>query len=659
MMTTTSLTKLHIDIETYSEADLKKVGVYRYVTDPSFEILMMAFALDDDETEIIDLAQGEEIPEWLMKALVNPEILKIAHNANFERTCLQQELGVPMPPEQWYCTAVRASTLGLPRSLEEVGRVLGLESDKAKMKAGKQLIRYFSIPCKPTKRNGGRTRNLPRHEPEQWELYKKYCMRDVDAEREIEKKMEKYPEMIKEEHQLWCLDQYINEKGVLIQTELVNNILAYYETHQDALLDRAREISGLDNPKSISQSKEWLSDQGIETESLTKDTVKELIKETDDDDIQEFLEIRQQLGKTSVSKYDAIRRAINEDNRVRGILQFYGAERTGRWAGRIIQPQNLPKNKMGNLDLARNTIIENDFELLDILYGNPMQVFSELIRTAIIAPKGQTFIVADYSAIEARVIAWLANEKWRLDVFASHGKIYEASAAHMFKVPLESITKDSPERAKGKVAELALGYQGSVGALKAMGGEAMGLSEPEMKSLVDQWRNANANIVRFWYDTEENAKDAINQPGTIFYGPRGVEFQMIHDTLFIKLPNGRRLAYKNAKVQDGSYRSEIIYDGKDQNTGRWTKVNTYGGKLVENITQAVARDCLAAAMMELNKAGYMPTFHVHDEVIVEVPIDTKEKAMKDIKDLMALKLPWTKGLILTADAYDTPYYMKD
>jgi DNA polymerase len=594
-----------------------------------------------------------------MKALVNPEILKIAHNANFERTCLQQELGVPMPPEQWYCTAVRASTLGLPRSLEEVGRVLGLESDKAKMKAGKQLIRYFSIPCKPTKRNGGRTRNLPRHEPEQWELYKKYCMRDVDAEREIEKKMEKYPEMIKEEHQLWCLDQYINEKGVLIQTELVNNILAYYETHQDALLDRAREISGLDNPKSISQSKEWLSDQGIETESLTKDTVKELIKETDDDDIQEFLEIRQQLGKTSVSKYDAIRRAINEDNRVRGILQFYGAERTGRWAGRIIQPQNLPKNKMGNLDLARNTIIENDFELLDILYGNPMQVFSELIRTAIIAPKGQTFIVADYSAIEARVIAWLANEKWRLDVFASHGKIYEASAAHMFKVPLESITKDSPERAKGKVAELALGYQGSVGALKAMGGEAMGLSEPEMKSLVDQWRNANANIVRFWYDTEENAKDAINQPGTIFYGPRGVEFQMIHDTLFIKLPNGRRLAYKNAKVQDGSYRSEIIYDGKDQNTGRWTKVNTYGGKLVENITQAVARDCLAAAMMELNKAGYMPTFHVHDEVIVEVPIDTKEKAMKDIKDLMALKLPWTKGLILTADAYDTPYYMKD
>jgi DNA polymerase len=654
-----AITKLTIDIETYSEADLKKVGVYRYVTDPSFEILMMAFALDDDETEIVDLAQGEEIPEWLMKALVNPEILKIAHNANFERTCLQQELGVPMPPEQWYCTAVRASTLGLPRSLEEVGRVLGLESDKAKMKAGKQLIRYFSIPCKPTKRNGGRTRNLPRHEPEQWELYKKYCMRDVDAEREIEKKMNKYPEMIKEEHQLWCLDQYINEKGVLIQTELVNNILAYYEIHQDALLDRAREISGLDNPKSISQSKEWLSDQGIETESLTKDTVKELIKETDDDDIQEFLEIRQQLGKTSVSKYDAIRRAINEDNRVRGILQFYGAERTGRWAGRIIQPQNLPKNKMGNLDLARNTIIENDFELLDILYGNPMQVFSELIRTAIIAPKGHTFIVADYSAIEARVIAWLANEKWRLDVFASHGKIYEASAAHMFKVPLESITKDSPERAKGKVAELALGYQGSVGALKAMGGEAMGLSEPEMKSLVDQWRNANANIVRFWYDTEENAKDAINQPGTIFYGPRGVEFQMIHDTLFIKLPNGRRLAYKNAKVQDGSYRSEIVYDGKDQNTGRWTKVNTYGGKLVENITQAVARDCLAAAMMELNKAGYMPTFHVHDEVIVEVPIDTKEKAMKDIKNLMALKLPWTKGLILTADAYDTPYYMKD
>lgn len=659
MMTSSDRTVLHIDIETYSEVDLLKAGVYKYAEHPSFEVLMMAYAFDDEETEIIDIAQGEVIPEWLLSALTNPKIIKAAHNANFERTCLQSALGVPMPPAEWYCTAVRASSLGLPRSLEELGRVLGLDEDKAKMKAGKALIRYFSIPCKPTARNGHRTRNLPRHEPEQWQIFLNYCKRDVDAEREIDKKMSIYPETTEEEHQLWCLDQYINEKGVLIQTELVNNILEYNSTHQDTLLDRAREISGLDNPKSISQSKEWLNEQGIEAESLTKDTVKQLIKETDDDDIQEFLEIRQQLGKTSVTKYDAIARAINKDNRVRGILQFYGAERTGRWAGRIIQPQNLPRNKMRSLDLARSLIIENDFDMLELLYPSVMQVFSELIRTAIIAPKGYTFIVADYSAIEARVIAWLAGEKWRLDVFAGHGKIYEASAAQMFKVPIESITKDSPERAKGKVAELALGYQGSLGALKAMGGEAMGLSEAEMKSLVTQWRKANINIVKLWYNTESLAKAAIKAPGTLIRGTQGVEFQMIHDSLFIKLPSGRRLAYKNAIIVDGTYKPEIIYDGKDQTTGRWAKVKTYGGKLVENITQAVARDCLAAAMQILDKAGYRASFHVHDEVIIEVPIEKKAEAMEEITSLMAIKLPWTEGLILTADAFETEYYMKD
>mgnify|MGYP001430068217 CR=1 FL=1 len=660
-MKTTSWTKpvLHLDIETYSEADLLKVGVYKYTEHPSFEILMIAYAFDDEEVDIIDLAEGEEIPEWLFKALINPEVTKTAHNANFERTCLQKALKVAMPPEQWVCTAVRASTLGLPRSLAEVGKVLGLDEDKAKMKAGKALIRYFSVPCKPTKRNGGRTRNLPKHEPEQWEIYKRYCMQDVEAEREIEKLMSKYPATLEQEHQLWCLDQRINEKGVLIQTKLVNNILEYNSTHQDELLERARELTGLDNPKSISQAKEWLSDQGLETESLTKSVVKDLIKETDDAEVQEFLELRQQLGKTSVSKYDAIARAINDDARVRGILQFYGAERTGRWAGRIIQPQNLPRNNMSNLDEVRDLIINNEFELLELLYGNLMQVFSELIRTAIIAPEGYTFIVADYSAIEARVIAWLADEKWRLDVFAGHGKIYEASAAQMFKVPIDSITKDSPERAKGKVAELALGYQGSIGALKAMGGEAMGLSETEMKSLVDQWRKSNYNIVKLWYNTESLAKAAIKAPGTIIRGTRGVEFQMIGDTLFIKLPSGRRLAYKNAIIQQGAYKEEIVYDGKDQTTGRWSKVKTYGGKLVENITQAVARDCLAVALMELDKAGYRASFHVHDEVVIEVKDEDRKAAMDEITRLMALNLPWAKGLILTADAFETKYYMKD
>lgn len=658
-MTSLNKTVLHLDIETYSELDLTKVGVYKYVEHPSFEILMIAYAFDDEPVEIIDLKQGEEIPEWLRKALVNPEIIKKAHNANFERTCLQRALGVPMPPEQWACTAVRASTLGLPRNLDEIGRVLGLDEDKAKMRVGRQLIRYFSMPCKPTKRNGGRTRNLPRHEPEQWEIFKRYCKQDVEAEREIEKILNKYPKPPEQEHKLWCLDQRINEKGVLIQTKLVNNILNYNSTHQDELLERARELTGLDNPKSINQAKEWLSEQGLETESLTKDVVEDLIKETDDEDIQEFLELRQQLGKTSVSKYDAIARSINEDGRVRGILQFYGAERTGRWAGRIIQPQNLPRNQMKNIDMVRELVIANDFELLEMLYGNLMQVFSELIRTAIIAPEGYTFIVADYSSIEARVLAWLANEKWRLDVFAGHGKIYEASAAQMFKIPIEQITKDSPERAKGKVAELALGYQGSVGALQAMGASDMGLSENEMIKLVHQWRNTNRNIVKFWYDTEENAKTAIMHPGTIIYGPRGIEFQMIRDTLFIKLPSGRRLAYKNAKIQQGSYKEEIIYDGKDQAKGSWGKVKTYGGKLVENITQAVARDCLAAALLALNDAGYMASFHVHDEVVVEVPIEKSEQALSEITAIMSKELDWGKGLILTADAFETKYYMKD
>lgn len=658
---TTSSTKLHIDLETYSEADLLSVGVYKYVEDPSFEILMLAYAFGEDETQIVDLKQGEKIPNEVMNALLDPFITKTAHNANFERTCLQKALGVPMPPDEWYCTAVRASALGLPRSLSEVGKVLGLSEDKAKLKEGKELIKYFSIPCTPTAKNGHRTRNLPHHEPERWELYKRYCMRDVEAEREIEHILDRYPATIEKEQELWCLDQYINEHGVLIQSELVDNILEYYSKHTETLMDRAREISGIDNPKSIKQSRDWLAEQGIETQKLNKEVVKELLRESNDDDITEYLEIRQELGKTSVSKYDAIKRALNSDKRVRGILQFYGAERTGRWAGRIIQPQNLPKNKMPDLDLARQTLLDGDFELFDMLYDKPLKIFSELIRTTIIAPEGKTFIVADYSAIEARVIAWLANEKWRLDVFNSHGKIYEASAAQMFKVPIESITKTSPERAKGKVAELALGYQGSVGALQAMGADEMGLSEKEMKALVNQWRNANPSIVKLWYDTEEKALQAVKYPGTKYYGPRGIEFQMLLDTLFIKLPSGRRLAYKNAHLAEGEFKTELRYDGKDQAKGqaKWGTLKTYGGKLVENITQAVARDCLGYALIELYKAGYLASFHVHDEVIIEVSKEQKDKCMAEITKMMALDLEWSKGLPLTADAYSTDYYLKD
>lgn len=650
---------LHIDIETYSETDLLKCGVYKYVEDPAFEIMLLAYAWDDEPTQIVDLAQGEEIPTDILVALRDPNVLKMAHNANFERTCLAQALGVAMPPEQWECTAVRAATLGLPRALESVGEIVGLSEDKRKMKAGKALVLYFSKPCSPTIRNGGRTRNLPRHDPDKWELYRQYCIQDVETERHIHEALNKYPETIAREKELWNLDQKIIEKGALVNMEMVDNIINYYQDHTDNLIERAQEITGLDNPKSVSQVKGWLEDQGLEVESLNKDTVSELLDGTDDSEVAEVLQIRQELGKTSVSKYEAMKRAACSDNRIRGMLLFYGANRTGRWAGRIVQLQNLPRNQMRDLDLARSIILENDFELLEMLYEAPMDVFSQLIRTALIPAEGHTFVVADYSAIEARVIAWLANEKWRLDVFASHGKIYEASAAQMFGIPIEQITKDSPERAKGKVAELALGYQGAVGALKAMGAEEMGLVEREIAQLVKSWRNANPAIVSFWRTAERSAKEAILNPGLVIRGPRGLEFEMIRDSLFIKLPSGRRLAYKNAKVVNIGTKQEIRYDGQNQTTNRWEETQTYGGKIVENITQAVARDCLAEALLALDKAGYTPSFHVHDEVVIEVPKENVKQAVREITDLMALKLEWTKGLVLTADAFTADYYMKD
>lgn len=657
-MATSNSRALHIDLETYSATDLKTCGVYKYVEDPDFEVLILAYAYDDEPVEVLDLKQGDTIPGHLRAALVDPDVLKIAHNANFERTCLTKALDFYMEPSQWYCTAVRAITLGLPRSLGKVGEALGLPEDAQKDKQGKILIKYFSVPCAPSKTNGGRRRNLPEHAPDKWELYKKYCGQDVVTEREVGKRMEKYPATNQDERELWYLDQRIIDQGVMIDETMVLNIIDYNNKRQAKLEERARSISGLDNPGSVAQIKGWLKKSyGLEVTSLDKAALKDMIKDPQTPkDVLEFINIRKELAKTSLSKYDAMARAMCNDNRIRGMLMFYGASRTGRWAGRIVQLQNLPKNSHPNLDIARELVKDYEFDMIELLYDDPTDIMSQLIRTAIIAEPGETFIVADYSAIEARVIAWLADEKWRLDVFATHGKIYEASAAQMFKIPIETIKKDSPYRAKGKVAELALGYQGAVGALKAMGGEAMGLTEAEMKSIVTSWRNANPNIVRLWYDVEEQVKQAVQNPGTIIEGPKGIRYRIVRDILFIKLPSGRYIAYPHPVVNSSD---QIIYQGEDILTHKWGSIDTYGGKLVENLVQATARDCLAFAMRELEKAGYLPRFHVHDEVVVSVPKEEKEAHQKRIEKIMAAQHEWQRGLLLTADAYETEYYIKD
>lgn len=665
-MTTTSSAKrlLFVDIETYSEVDLKKCGAYRYVDDPSFEVMLFAYAYDDEPVTVVDFAQGEKLPDEVLFDMASFGVIKVAHNANFERTCLTKWLGLYMHPAQWYCTAVRAATLGLPRSLEAVGEVLGLKEDEKKMAIGKRLIQYFAKPCAPTKTNGGRRRNLPHHEPEKWALYKEYNKQDVATERVIFNIMKRYPPISKEEHELWALDQWINEQGVLIDTELVGNIITYSERHEVELEERAKQVSGIDNPSSFPQMRRWLARKGLNPDTLDKDSVKKLIVElgNTEPDVVEFLKIRQELGKTSITKYDAIERALCSDNRVRGTLQFYGANRTGRWAGRIIQPQNLPQNKMRDLDLARRLVKENDFDLLEMLYDSPFDVFSQLIRTALIAntAENKTFAVADYSAIEARVIAWLAGEEWRLESFREGKDIYCASASQMFGVPVIKNGENGHLRKKGKVAELACGYQGSIGAMKRMGAEEMGLSDEEIKQIVDNWRDKSPRIVELWKKTESAAKKAILHPGVEVSINQNITFRMIGEHLFVTLPSGRKLCYQSARVVSEGTKTAIKYKGQNQTTQKWEEVDTYGGKLVENITQATARDCLGAAMLRLNQAGYCPEFHVHDEVIIEVDKATAEKDLKAIEQIMALDdLEWKEGLPLVADGYLTDYYKKD
>lgn len=638
------MTILGIDIETYSSIDLKKSGLYRYVEADDFEILLFAYAFDNDPVQVIDLAQGEELPADVREALIDPNVIKIAYNAAFERVCIAKRFGIPTPPSQWRCTQAHALTLGLPGHLKGVAQALKLEQQKDSK--GSNLIRYFSVPCRPTKANGGRMRNLPFHDLLKWQDFKDYCVQDVVVEREIRKKLSRYPMT---EQKLWELDQRINGLGVRLDPQLVENAIRCSTAYQEKLEEEARELTGLENPNSLIQLKQWLKDQGLTVESLTKKDVPELLTVATGP-AKRVLEIRQELSRTSIKKYEAMERAICEDGRFRGLLQFYGASRTGRWAGRLIQVHNLPRDYLSDLDLARQLLLEGRFEDLELLFDSVPDVLSQLIRTTFIPSPGCRLLVSDFSAIEARVIAWMAGERWRLDVFQSHGKIYEASASQMFGVAIESITKGSDLRQKGKVAELALGYQGSVGALKQMGALEMGLTEEELPELVSRWRGTNANIVQLWRDVEEAALTAVREgvPVTLQHG---LSFHCESGILFLRLPSGRRLAYARPEIEmDDRFGKECLtYEAGDQ------REKTYGGKLVENIIQAIARDCLAEAMLRLDEAGYRIVMHVHDEIVA----DQSHGSVDEMSEIMSEPLSWAPGLPLAAEGFETDYYMKE
>lgn len=643
--------QLAIDIETYSDVDLINCGVYKYTDSDNFEILLFAYSVDDEETKIVDLASGEKLPEEIMEMLLDDSVIKTAFNANFERTCLSRHLGVKLKPEAWRCTAVQAAMLALPLSLEGVGVILGL--DKQKMSEGKELIRYFCSPCKPTKSNGGRTRNLPEDAPEKWELFKTYCIRDVDVEKQIRKKLWKYP-IPEKEQQLYCLDQRINDRGIMVDRNLVNHAIACDLLYKETATKRAYELSELENPNSVSQLKGWLTEKGIEVDSLAKATVEELVDKTEGD-VQEMLKLRLAMSKTSVKKYEAIDRSVCRESRVHGLLQFFGANRTGRWAGRLVQIHNLPQNHISDLELARGLVADGRYDDVEMLYESTPNVLSELIRTAFVAKPGSRFIISDFSAIEARVLAWLAGEQWRIEVFQTHGKIYEASASAMFHVPIEEITKTSPLRQKGKISELALGYGGSVGAMTAMGALKMGLSEEELPSLVTSWRNANPHITQFWWAVDEAAVKAVRDKKPSRVGR--VAFEYSSGILFVTLPSGRKLSYVKPKMGVNKFgREGITYEGIRESK-KWMRLETYGPKLVENIVQAASRDILAEAMLRLEKEGFDIVCHVHDEVVLEVPEGVS--SVEEINQIMAVNPDWTDGLPLSAAGFESPFYKKD
>lgn len=650
---------LHIDLETYSSIDLKKCGVYKYVESEDFEILLFAYAIDDAPVHVVDLARRRSLPTFIKDLITNPGVTKYAHNAIFERLCLSKFLCTHLTADDWHCTMIHALMLGFPGALENVGTVLGLAEDKQKLRTGKALINYFCKPCKPTRTNGNRTRNYPEHDPEKWDLFEEYCKRDVETEREIAKKLDRFP-ISSEEHQLWCWDQRMNDYGAMIDVDLVKSILEYGLINDEQMKQECERITGGINFRSVAQLKTWISEkENMTVDKLAKEDILELLKdESLSKDTRRLLELRQESGKTSVKKYDAIARAMCKDERLHGILQFYGANRTGRWAGRIFQPQNLPRNDFNDLELARQLVLERDFETIDLLYGSYNSVFSTLIRTAVIPPTGHVFAIADYSAIEARLTAWFCNERWRQDVFATTGKIYEASASQMFHVPIEQITKGSDLRKKGKVAELALGYGGGVSALERMGGADMGLTADEMQDIVNKWRLASPNIKKMWYVVQNAAYEAVRAKKRVSV-VHGVSYYYQSGILFAQLPSGRRLSYVRPRLVPGKYGDELTYDGTDQKTHKWGRQNTWGGKLFENLIQAIARDCLAVAMMRLDKNGYKIVMHIHDEVVVEVPTDDADDDLNIIETIMGEDISWAQGLILTADGFISKYYKKD
>ena len=661
---------LSIDIETYSGYDLSKCGVYKYAESPDFEILLFGYSVDDGDVQVIDLAAGEHLPPEILNALTDDNVQKWAFNANFERVCLSRYLSDMdisldpfadnhhsaeilgkakyLNPASWRCAMVWSAYMGLPLSLEGAGAVLGLE--KQKLTKGKDLIRYFCSPCKPTATNGQRTRNLPEHASDKWEAFKAYNRRDVETELSIQERLAKFPvpDTVWEEY---AHDQEINDRGVALDMALVRNAIKADARSRTELTRLMKELTDLDNPNSVQQMKQWLADNGMETDSLGKKVVTELLKDAPEP-LGKVLSLRQQLAKSSIKKYQTMENAVCADGRARGMFQFYGANRTGRWAGRLIQMQNLPQNHLIDLEDARWLVHDGDFAALELLYDNIPDVLSQLIRTAFVPKDGYKLIVADFSAIEARVIAWLAGERWRNDVFATHGKIYEASASQMFHVPIEEVTKGSPLRQKGKIAELALGYGGSVGALKAMGALEMGLSEEELRPLVSAWRSANPNIVRFWWDVDRAAMKAVRD--RTMTETHGIRFGYQSGMLFITLPSGRRLSYVKPRIGTNQFGSDCVtYEGVG-GTKKWERIESYGPKFVENIVQAISRDILSYAMQTLRHCSIV--MHIHDEVVIEAG---PEMSAEILCQQMSRTPPWAEGLLLIADGFDCSFYKKD
>ena len=653
--------RLYVDIETYSGADIKKTGAFRYMEDPYFEIILLAYAVDDGPVAVLECNADPYVGLWsadewdnkvlqrLKEVLTDPDVVKVAHNSAFERAAFARVTGKDMPPEQWEDTMILAAYNGLPMSLDAAGAALELTDQK--IKEGTQLISYFCKPCKPTIANGGRTRNRPEDAPEKWERFAEYCRRDVEVCREIYNRLHDYP-VTAFERRVWALDARINERGVQIDPELVDAAIAVDEAFRAEHLDEMRRLTGLDNPNSVAQLKDWLEAYGVSCDSLSKATVADLKASTVSPTVRRVLELRQLLSKTSTKKYEAMTNAAGDDHRVRGLTQYYGAARTGRWAGRLIQLQNLPQNHLDNIGEVRELVRAQDLDTLEMLYDSVPDTLSQLIRTALVAKPGHTFLVADYAAIEARVIAYLAGEKWRMEVFANGGDIYCSSASQMFKVPVVKHGINGHLRQKGKVAELACGYGGGVPALKAFGADRMGLTDEEMQDIVTQWRLASPAIPKLWRDVENAAKQALRNPGRTYRIRCGVSYCKDSRALRCTLPSGRVLTYWSARVED----DKIAFMGQNQTTRKWEKTDTWGGKLVENIVQAVAADALRVAMVRLDAAGWDIVFHVHDEVVVEAPEGSK---WQDVAAVMGEPIDWAPGLLLRGDGYDTKFYMKD